>query len=352
MKAYISIIITLILVLVQPNFAKAKLKPKVKQSGTAEIGLRYDDKSIKLNNGIGSWVKSSEFERIGKIEVDLKFIPFKKNYLAFDVEYEVGLPTINVEKLYIAFLLERNQRVKMGYMKKRFGLEEIKGKNERISFDKSAIYDYVRSFNIYGEDLMIQHEWNKTLNKRVQKVKTWASIGGDASKKYFFILGSELKFKPINLLCSIMYINSESIIDDEEYYLASLGFEQKHKIITTDFEIMSGNDPNASRIEKIMGDARTVIFTGARVLQSYHIPFKINAIPQIVPYWELNFIMKDFETENRSYQFTPGVNVYLGKKKITQLMLGLDTRYCSKAPTHQDLCRYQISYLGEFKFQW
>lgn len=331
--------------------AKNGLKTKITHNGIAEIGLRYDDKGMPLSGG-DSWIKSDEFQRIGQIEVDLKFIPFKKNYLAFDAEYEIGLPTINIQKLYLAFLLKDNHTIKAGYMKKRFGLEAIKGKRKRLTIDKSAVYDYIRSFNVYGEDLMLQYQWKKNINKKISDVKAWGAIGGDASEKYFFVLGGEAKIRAGNFITSIMYINSESAIDDDEYLIASLAFEQKHKFITTDIELIGGNDPSASRIEELMGDGRTVVFMGGRILQGYHIPFNFKVIPMIVPLWELNIVMQDIEEDKRSLQFSPGLNIYLGKKKITQLMFGLDLRYSSNAPNHEEMSRYQVSYLGEFQFKW
>lgn len=349
-----TIIIALIAtILLAFSFVEAKetFKTKIKQNGVAEIGLRYDDKGMHLKS-TNSWIKSDEFQRIGNIEVDLKFIPFKKNYLAFDVEYEVGLPTINVEKLYIAFLLEKNNTIKIGYMKKKFGLEAIKGKRTRNTIDKSAVYDYIKSFNVYGEDVMLQHQWKKDLNKKLKTFKIWSAIGGDASKKYFFVVGSSILVPPGNITASIMYINSESLTDDEEYLLASLAFEQKHKFFTTDFELIGGNDPSASEIEELFGDDRTVVFIGGRIQQTYHIPFNFKVIPEIVPLWEVNIIMKDLETDKRCIQFSPGINFFLGKRKITQLMLAVDLRYSSNAPHHEELSRNQVSFLGEFKFQW
>lgn len=331
--------------------AKGNFKTKIKQEGIAEIGLRYDDKGMRLDN-TSSWIKSNEFSRIGNIEVDLKFIPFKNNYLAFDVEYELGLPTIDIEKLYLAFLLKKNNTVKVGYMKKKFGLEAIIGKKDRKTIDRSAVYEYVKSFNVYGEDLMIQYQWKKKLNKKLQSLKFWSALGGDASKKYFFVLGNSLSVKPGTINTSIMYINSESITDDEEYFLASIAFQQRYKFLATDLELIGGNDPSASEIEELLGDDRTVVFMGGRIQQAYHIPFNCKAFPEIVPIWEANIIIKDIETDKRSLQFSPGINVYLGKKKISQLMIGIDLRYSSHAPTHEEMSRNQISYIGEFKFQW
>lgn len=348
-----SIITLVFFILLATNISEAKssLKTKIKQNGVAEIGMRYDDKGMPLK-GVSSWIKSDEFQRIGKVEVDLKFIPFKKNYLAFDVEYEIGLPTINVEKLYLGFILPKNNKLKVGYMKKKFGLEAIKGKRERLSIDKSAVHSYIKSFNVYGEDLMLQYQWKKELNKKLQAVKIWSAFGGDASKTYFLVLGSSLQLKPGNITTSFMHINSESVRDDDEYLLASIAFEQIHKYITTDIEIIGGNDPSASQIEKLLGDERTVVFIGARAQQAYHIPLKFKVIPEIVPLWETNIILKDVDTEKRTIQFSPGVNFYLGKKKLTQLMLATDLRYSSIGPDHEEMSRYQISFLGEFKFQW
>ncbi len=349
-----SIIITLIAFIVTTfsySEAKGNYKTKIKQNGVAEIGLRYDDKGMRLGNS-GSWIKSNEFSRIGNIEVDLKFIPFKNNYLAFDVEYELGLPTVNIEKLYLAFLLKKRNIIKIGYMKKKFGLESIIGKSDRKTIDKSAVYEYVKSFNIYGEDLMLQYQWKKKFNNKLKSIKFWSAIGGDASKKYFFVLGNSLAVRPGTICASLMYINSESLTDDEEYLLASLAFQQKYKFLSTDLELIGGNDPSASEIEELLGDDRTVVFLGGRIQQAYSIPFNFKVIPEIVPLWEANIIIKDLETDKRSFQFSPGLNVYLGKKKISQLMLGVDLRYSSHAPNHEEMSRNQISYIGEFKFQW
>lgn len=350
---YHSIITLVFLILLISGISEAKssLKTKIKQNGIAEIGMRYDDKGMPLK-GTSSWIKSDEFQRIGKIEVDLKFIPFKKNYLAFDVEYEIGLPTIEIEKLYLGFLLPKNNRIKVGYMKKKFGLEAINGKRERLSIDKSAVYSYIKSFNVYGEDIMLQHQWKRKFENKLQEIKIWSAFGGDASKKYFLVLGGSVQLKPGNITASLMHINSESVRDDNEYVLASIAFEQIHRYITSDIEFIGGNDPSASQIEKLLGDERTVVFIGARLQQAYHIPIKFKVVPEIVPLWEANIIYKDIETEKRCIQFAPGVNFYLGKKKITQLMLATDFRYSSNGPDHEEMSRYQISFLGEFKFQW
>lgn len=351
MKFIITLIITLIVI--SPAFAKLEKNSgvKVSHSGIAEVGARYDDMGMKLPD-IGSRIKSNEFERIGKIEIDLKFQPFKYNYLAFDVEYEIGLPTINIEKLYIGFLLKKNHTLKIGYQKKHFSLESIQGKSKRLFIDRSALYDHVKSFNVFGEDLMFKHQWQKEISNTENVLKTWTAIGGDASERYFLVAGSCLKLPPGKITASVIGILSQNENDDAEYFLGSLGFMGKHKYFTTDAEILGGNDPSASRIEKLMGVDRNVFFLGGRLLQAYHIPTKLNAFPEITPLWELGLTYKDLESRKRCFQVKPGLNIYIGKKKITQLMLGMDFRYSTNAPDHYEFSRHLISYMGEFKFQW
>lgn len=328
---------------------KKKFKLKIEHNGVAEIGVIYNNRWKDLE-GVVFNIQYDELERIGTIELDLKITPFKKNFLAFDVEYVLGEPTINVDKLYIGFKPTKGHLLKVGYMKKPFGIEEFTGKVNKLFINHSAFHHYIKSLYVLGEDLSLQYRLRKKQQK--SNLTLISYFAADASYKRYIALNGNIEFKPGKISASCMYIFQKRAEKEYHTVMSAISYEQKHKVITTDFELTGGIDPNATRLEYIMDNGRNVYFIGGRLLQAYHIPLKFNFISKMTPLWETDLYVLDYRTGKKIWQFRPGLNLFFGKKEITRFMFSTDLQYSTNAPDHNNFSRHQIGYLGQLKFVW
>jgi hypothetical protein len=281
---------------------EAKDETVVKIEGTLEVGF---DNNYKVNK------KVTEYNRIGKAEVDISLRPTKKVRAEIGFEYNHKDSLFLIDKLYGQYNFANFGLVRFGYMKKSFGLEERTNLSERYFRKRSIINDSLEYFGFLEHDLTFQY--------RHEFGKKWELRGGFSwtadSTRYLHNYSVEYDDKKNNLILAA--IIRHFFPPDEKSittYISSLSFRRTNKLFASEAELTYGINPYIKRF-----DDRDAIIFGARVKENFFINTGLNTLHQIIPVAEAVFYSGDFkESDDFDTQARTGLTLGFAKNSSFQ----------------------------------
>lgn len=329
----------------------SELIKKVEVDGEVEIGLEHQEWSSSKQTG--NKVYSEETHRIGKLEADFRIKPVKKLYFTFDLSYDIENPAVEVDKLYGAVKLHEEHQLRLGYMKKQFGIEGTQKATERLFSKRSVLYEYVKSFHVMGHDLLFYYRKKLPKEHTFAGSKFWIGLGGDASKRYFGIARTDFMVPNLHLSTSFMYVNTQDSFEKLQYFLVNGGvnsdFPGKYQL---EFEITSGLDPSATAMEKELETQKKVYFTGLRLENSLRFKTGGKVLSSIIPMGELTYIWKDMGNGRGEAQIRPGLMATFGTKEVLRFLINGDFRFANQGPDFEEYIQNYESFLVEFQIVW
>jgi hypothetical protein len=280
---------------------EAKDETTVKVDGILEVGF---DNNYKANK------KETEYNRIGKAEVDISLRPVKKIRAEIGFEYNHKDSLFLIDKLYGQYNFANFGTVRFGYMKKSFGLEERTDLGERYFRKRSIINDSLEYFKFLGHDLTLQY--------RHELGKKWELRGGFSwtkdSTRYLQNYSVEYDDKKNNVLLATVI--SHHLPSDKKSittYVSSLSFRRANKLFSSEAELTYGANPAA----KYYDDKDATIF-GARAKENFFINTGLNTLQQLIPVAEAVFYSSDFKSDDYDTQLRAGLTLGFAKKSALQ----------------------------------
>jgi len=273
---------------------------KIKTSGVLEVGFDINNKVNK---------DETEYKKIGYGQIEISAIPVKKVRAEFGLEYKNKDSALTIDKLYGQYNFADFGRVRVGYMKKAFGLEERAGVDERYFHKRSIINDGMEYFGLLDHDLSFQY--------RHSIAKTWQITGGFSWSKdtlrYHQNYSVEYETKNTNLILAAIIGHYTHPQEDLTAFATSLSFKHSSKLCVSETELTFGNNPAIKYL-----DDKDVFVLGARVQEYFPIKVKTKILQQIIPVAESAIYFEELESKDFEAQLRAGLTLGFAEKSAFQ----------------------------------
>jgi hypothetical protein len=276
---------------------------KIKVSGVLEAGV---DINNKVNKG------ETEYKKIGYGQIEISATPVKKVRAELAFEYKNRDSAVTVDKLYGQYGSDYG-RVRVGYMKKSFGLEERMGVEERYFHKRSIINDGIEELGFLDHDLSLQYRYDFT--------KTWFVTGAFSWSEKDSLRYLQNYSVQYNMSDSTTFILAGIIrhYKHPEYpsttVASSLSFRHVAAIYVSEAELTLGTNPRVKRLEN-----RDAVIVGARVQEQFPITLNSKILRQLIPIAEAAVYTPDKDGVEYDYdaQFRAGLTFGFAKNSAFQ----------------------------------
>ncbi|MCL2283762.1 MAG: hypothetical protein FWC26_10660 [Fibromonadales bacterium] len=281
---------------------KEKNETEVKVEGVLEVGVDINNKMHK---------DKTNYNKIGYGKIELSARPVKKVRAEFGFEYKDGDSTLVIDKLLGQYNFTDFGSIRVGYMKKAFGLEEKAGVAERYFHKRSVINDNLENFHHLGHDLTMQY--------RHKLSESWRLIGGfswaaDTVRELYHQNYSIEYETPSTTLILAGIIGHFTHSDyDLTAWATSLSFKYTAKLFVSETEFTFGNNP----IIKYMDD-KDVLILGARMQEYFPIETGFKGLRQVIPIAEASIYMGDLDSQDFEAQLRAGFTLGFAKNSAFQ----------------------------------
>jgi len=281
---------------------EAKDETIIKADGILEVGF---DNNYKANK------KVTEYNRIGKAEIDISLRPVKKVRAEIGFEYNHKDSLFIIDKLYGQYNFANFGSARFGYMKKSFGLEERTNLDERYFRKRSIINDSLESFGFLGHDLTFQYRHDLSKEWQIRGGFSWT----EDSTLYLQNYSVEYDDKKNNLLLAAIIRHYLPPGEDAiTTYVSSLSFKRTSKLFASEAELTYGANPAIKRFKN-----RDAYIFAARAKENIFINTGTNIMPQVIPVAEAIFYSSDFwDSDDYDTQLRAGLTLGFAKNSSFQ----------------------------------
>ncbi|MDR1812630.1 MAG: hypothetical protein LBQ87_07370 [Candidatus Fibromonas sp.] len=289
-------------------------RDELKVSGVLEAGF-------DINNKVNR--KETDYNRIGYGKIEISARPVKKVRAEFGLEYKDRDSTMAIDKLYAQYNFADFGGVRIGYMKKSFGLEERAGVEERYFHKRSIINEGIEDSetNLLKHDLTFQYRHKIGENLRLAGGFSWAAdsvyrkIPSDPDQfhqNYYqnYSVEYEDSTKTLILAGIIGHYTHPDI--DLIAWATSLSFKYLARLFVSEAELTFGNKPL-----KFFYDDRA-FFWGARVQEYFPLETGLKTLRQVIPVAEAALYSRDMESKDFDAQLRAGVTLGFAKNSAFQ----------------------------------
>ena len=310
---------------------------RFKINGVAEAGFDIDDRTNDPTSSKGG-VRNRV---IGRGEIEMSARPVKKVRAEFGIEYNMRDTFIVVDKLYGQYNVTNDGTLRVGLMKKSFGLEERAGVDERYFHRRSIINGELENLGFLGHDLtlMYRHEIGTTWrftggvswaldDTAVTNSSSWKT--GDSTS---YLQNYSAQYSPNeNMTFILAAVVKHLSYSGTTTFASSLSFAHKAKPveilgIESDAEITLGSRKLVNKIFKGVDDDGepdydyahddfTVL--GARAQERFPVNLENKILRQIIPIVEIAAYWNDLNGGSYDAQFRAGLALGFAKNSAFQ----------------------------------
>lgn len=247
-----------------------------------------------------------------KIEIELQLtedIEAQIDIRANSDDYEVEL-----KEIYALFKRYPDFLIKVGNIRKRFGIEELSSKEDLYTIEESLINGYLAPFGYVGRDPGIQI-YRKYKDKGIPYSYYFIT---SINRSGFLIVNSRVSYH--NLFGSYclgldgIYRRSLPFAENEypsNSYAMSIGLIRDFGSLYTDAEVFFGMDPIETQLNDYLIDGRDVFFVGVKWLLTYYLNID-NIIQGIEPLFLCSILSPDTRNiDVNKIELLLGINIYL-----------------------------------------
>jgi hypothetical protein len=280
-----------------------KDETKIKVSGVLEAGFDINNKVNK---------DETERKKIGYGQVELSATPVKKvkAEIAFEYKNRDSSSAVTIDKLYGQYNTDYG-RVRVGYMKKSFGLEERTGVEERYFHKRSLINDGIEELGFLDHDLTFQYRYNFFKTWFVTGAFSWS---GADSLRYLqnYAIQYDMSDSTTFILAAIIR-HSTNPEYKSNTVVSSLSFRRAASMYVSEAELTYGTNPR----RKLSENEHANLF-GARIQEQ--IPININSkiLRQLIPVAEAAIFYEDFDSKDFEAQLRAGLTFGFAKNSAFQ----------------------------------
>jgi len=305
-------------------------RDELKVGGVLEAGFDIHNKLDK---------KRTEYNRIGYGKIEISARPVKKVRAEFGLEYKDRDSAMAIDKLYAQYNFADWGGVRVGYMKKSFGLEERSGVEDRYFHKRSIINDGM-VFRVNDEidtdllehDLTFQYRHKIGENWRLLGGFSWAmadSVNAGRSwalfyKNYAQNYSVEYEDSTINLILAGIighyighYARPDYQSDNYDFiaWVSSLSFKYSARIFVSETELTFGNKPSEVSLYE-----NRAFFWGARLQEYFPLETGLKTLRQVIPVAEAALYSEDVDDKTKDFdaQLRAGVTLGFAKNSAFQ----------------------------------
>ena len=307
-------------------------RDELKVGGVLEAGFDIHNKLDK---------KKTEYNKIGYGKVEISARPVKKVRAEFGFEYKDRDSMMTIDKLYAQYNFADWGGVRIGYMKKSFGLEERSGVEERYFHKRSIINDgmvmkVTREIetDLLAHDLTFQYRHKIGENLRLVGGFSWATADSIKSgtpwaqfhQNYYQNYSVEYEDSTKNLILAGIighYIEHYAYTEDPDYghpnynltvWATSLSFKYSARIFVSETELTFGNKP----VEFL--DGNRAFFWGARLQEYFPLETGLKTLRQVIPVAEAALYSDDIDDKSKDFdaQLRAGITLGFAKNSAFQ----------------------------------
>ncbi len=292
-------------------------RDEFKISGVLEAGLDINNKVNK---------KETDYNRIGYGKIEISARPVKKVRAEFGFEYKDRDSAMTIDKLYAQYNFADFGGVRIGYMKKSFGLEERSGVEDRYFHKRSIVNDGMEEVaaNLLKHDLTFQYRHKIGESWRLVGGISWAAdsvygsgVSWDPTRfhqNYYQNYSVEYEDSTKNLILAGIIGHYTHPAYDLTAWATSLSFKYKARIFVSETELTFGNKP----IEYL--DDERACFWGARVQEYFPLGTGLKTLRQVIPVAEVALYSKDMDSDFDDFdaQLRAGLTLGFAKNSAFQ----------------------------------
>jgi len=329
-------ILSIFMVTVLPLGSVAWGQKKVSYDGYVSSGLEYLHRKVY---GEGYYKGKLKFEI--DLSKDLRGV--------LDFRGKSADREIELKGAYVRFSYVPHLRVKVGQIKKRFGLEELIAKEKLSTIQESLINRYLAPFGYVVRGLGIE------LSRVYKKKNPYSfNLGIFYNESHqSFLLGRVARYN----LWGFYQIGVDGIyrrcIDggNRDFYAFSLDLTRQVKAFHWEGEVFYGQDPVESDYRRLCNKDEEVSFLGVRSLVLHHWDTHRHVIQGVEPLFLFSFLAPDVDTmKTHRFQFLVGLNLYFHPKvrfRINGDLILTNTQY-----NPDEYAMTQSRAIGELQLRW
>ena len=342
----VMIVLTVCSVFAEKNSSEnMKLGSKMKFEGVLDIGLGYNESGYTLFNDNNN-VWQSAYEKQIEVELDLEVDITGKITAEIDIEGEYARPGPKLQKGFVCFDLPEKQKLRIGNMKRRLGMEERSGRSERLAPGRSILHDYLSTFGFMGYNPAFEYQKKYILNEN-RSIKTWAQLGGNGDLKIFGELASDMSIG--NLTCGggVFYMQ-HFISRRENTLIVWLNTSWSGGRSRFEIELHAGKDPLASYYAQQLDSKPDICFSGTRLEAARSFVTGNKVLHTIQPILRIAEVTPDIKSpEEADVEFTPALSLFIGSSGRVRWKSGVSVLCTAGRPNNHvfHVKEYQVNTL-------
>lgn len=288
-----------------------------------------------------------------KLEIKLDLTQYIKTEI--DIRGNSNDPDIELKEVHALLKYDPKCRIKVGNIKKCFGIEELISQEDLYTIEEGQITKYISPFGYVGRDPGIQV---------YRKYKGEGSpysyyLGASCNQSANAALNGRISYHSLFGSWCIGFdgvYQRSSHRPEKEYppniYAMSIDLSWHTGSLYTDLEAFWGQDPIETQLNEFRGDNKDVLFSAVKWLLAYHWDTNKTVVKGVEPLFLSSILVPDtkYMAANR-IELLLGVNIYLDKDVRLRLNgdLILST---NKYNTHDRTVAAGSKIVSELQLKW
>lgn len=264
-----------------------------------------------------AWIYSSKETqgfRYFRAKIELDVDVSDEIELQVDLRGDARDETVELRAVHVDFEYTDAFQVRVGYLKKRFGLEALENRENLPTVERSDVNAFLSTLGYVGRDYGIQvfrryRGEGRPLSFRTGLAYNDSRTGGAFAR---FTLHDRPDHRRVGAGVIYQYYRTNKVDSGADHILAAgidAGFTRGS--LDIDAEIVAGRDPVETQLRRFTGDHGPVNFLGARSTLLYRIAVPTRVVRTLEPVLLLGILAPDAGApEQNRLQALGGLNVY------------------------------------------
>ena len=306
---------------------RAALAEKVKLSGTLATGYETDD----------------EPEPEAEAEVRFKTRRTRGARAVFKLEARYFKSDVALEDAYIDYKGSERLRFQLGVNKKRLGLEYQQGRAERLTPERSLLYQRLEGLGIVGRQLNL-----RVLTELDSQASIELTAGTTGNRDANVLVHVAKQMGPLG-------VGTWGLLErrriDRGYLtiwanaVSAWYISPRYRLV---LELFAGIDPIETELERLVGDGRRVRFAGAKTEIAVRLPLRAGI--DVEPLVQSSLVVLDTAApEANALQLSGGANLRYGRA-VLALIAGYRSEAERTPPHSRSLSGPHVHVQARFHF--